>query len=219
MDRDIGGKFLFLDPELLKLLLILGAFSEKEAKRKGLTREILEGLRRIGILKLQGKIYEINTPRVEELLEQYEKLKVVLSGTKKVPVIGISKKKKAKLGQIGIKNIHIIYFHPHQGPTLLCSMRYTKLARLLMERTDLPVTLSTISKRAEEIKMAGERLILRVFTTRYHGRELYHIIAAEVTDEFDYNKTIRLLGEVCRRMTGQTIGIDKIRKAIEKATV
>jgi len=215
--RYMAHRIAILDPETLKKILIMGAFSKEEAKRMGITQDILETLHRYGLLKQLGKIYVTNREAIEKLIEEYGKLRTIIEGTKRVPTLEISEKKAAKLGEIGIKNIHIIYFHPQHGPMLLCSMRYTKFARLLMENPEIPVTLSTISRRAEEVKIGDTRLVIRTFTTKYHGRELTHILAAEVTTEFDMERTKRILEKMCQNIARRDIALDLIGEIIRKS--
>lgn len=99
---------------------------------------------------------------------------------------------------------------------LLCSMRYTELSNLLISDPDIVTTLSMVSRRAEEIKVENHRLLIRVFTTRYHGRESFHIIAAEVTTDFDIDGVRRVLEKIHHYIEGKSLNPEIFRDAIEK---
>lgn len=209
-------RILILDPRILLMLVEEGAVSIDEAEASGLSIEILEALRLSGLAYRHGKIYVPNMDGISRLIKQYEEVGKAIGETRKVPTLNISTKKLAMLGELGIKNIHVIYFHPHQGPMLLCSMRYTELSRVLMSDPETLTTLSMVSRRAEEIKVGDSRLLIRVFTTRYHGRELFHIVAAEVTSDFDIDGVRSVLEKIRRYVEGKSITLEIFKEAIEK---
>jgi len=212
----MASRIVILDPRILLFLVEKGAVSIDEAEASGISIEILEALRLSGLASRQGKIYALDMEALSRLIKQYEEIGRTIEETRKIPTLNISTKKLVKLGEMGIKNIHVIYFHPHQGPILLCSMRYTELSRVLMSDHETLTTLSMVSRRAEEIKVEDSRLLIRVFTTRYHGRELFHIIAAEVTTDFDVDGVRRVLEKIRRYVEGKSITPEIFKEAIEK---
>ena len=84
-----------------------------------------------------------------------------------------------------------------------------------MENPEIPVTLPTISRKVEEVKIEDTRLIIRTYITRYRGRELMHLVAARYVklqhrgSETDYRK-------ICASITGKNITLELIRSVIRR---
>ena len=64
-------RYITVKPEILKMIVDLGAFSIEEIKRKGIPPDIIYILYEQELITYDGKFYEINPQKIQETIGKY----------------------------------------------------------------------------------------------------------------------------------------------------
>jgi len=199
--KEKRARFKAIGPDTLRKIVELGAFDSKEAKENGIPVECLAALYGSGVIDyVGGKIYVVNMANLEKYISGFEEIRRNLGKIKGIPRIELSEKVNDYLCRAGIKNLILIIFDPRAGPTPICAVRYTKFSYKLFSDPTIPVTLSSISRTITEAKVHEAKLILRTYTTKYHRRDLYHVVCAEIAEELQKRYTYDVVADIADEM-------------------
>ncbi len=199
--KEKRAKFKTIEPGVLNKVIEMGAFDIREAKEAGISPDIVAALYGSGILdNIGGKLYVLNIERAKKYILGFGEVSRSLKKILDIPRIELSEKINDFLGYIGIKNMYLIIFDPRMGPTPQCSLRHTKFAYLLFNDPSIAVTLSSISRTVTEAKIHDAKLILRTYTTKFHGRDLFHIVCAEVSENVQRRIVYDIMADIADEM-------------------
>ncbi|MEX0568695.1 MAG: hypothetical protein Q6363_005975, partial [Candidatus Njordarchaeota archaeon] len=217
--KEKRAKFKAVSPQVIKKVVELGAFDLVEADKNGIPSDAVIALYGMGILdNVSGKFYAINEKNVRDFVERAREINILLDKIDRVVKAGIDEGIIERLGQLGIKNMALIIFDPRKGPMPACAIRYTRFSGLLFSDPTISVTLSNISRTVKEATMHDARLVLRTYKTKYHGRDLFHIVCAEIIEALEKSAThqfMDIVAEVLEKK-GSTDSVS-FKKAIEQA--
>ncbi len=202
--KEKRAKFKVVEPEILKKIVRLGVFDIIEAVDFDIPSDAVVALFGSGILEsVGGKMYEVNWEKLREYIRELGELGRMISRTAEVPTISLEGRILEYLGELGVKNLYLVAFDPRRGPVPICALRYTHFAETLFSDTSIPVTLSNISRTVTEAKIGGSKLMLRTYTTKFHGRDLYHIVCAEIVETREKRAIYDLIAEIAEKMGGK----------------